>query len=1037
MDTDDLGACIVAIPDDASIPVDVEGGAHVTLTYLGDDLLSEEQVNEILDILIEVSNDYPVQGPAEVLEVDYFGDDQDAVVLTLDPDSIFDDLRSEVIGRFSDDLLDVFEEAETFPNYRPHVTLGYISDGYKIPEGYRFPESVGVAAIALWNGKDKYIYKLAPESLTHYGTPRHSGRYPWGSGEDPYQNSRSFIAYVDSLSAKGMSDKDIAAQSGVSMRELRSLRTISKQEIKNYNTAQAIKLKQKQMSNVAIGKKLGVSEAQVRKILASSEKNREDKIQATSDILKSQLKEKKFLDVGVGTEHLMGISQTQLNAALTKLKMEGYRIDKIKVEQLGTGHETQLKVLSPPGTEYGDISRNRSEIGLVGAYAQKDGKGFERIQDPVSIDPKRVAVKYGEDGGTESDGTIFLRPGVADLSLGDSHYVQARIKVGEDHYLKGMALYSDDLPKGVDVMFNTNKHNTGNKLDAMKQISDDPDYPFGSVIRQRKYTDKDGSEKLSPINIVNEEGDWQKWSKTLSSQMLSKQPVELAKQQLDLSYASKRDELNEIQSLTNPVIKKKLLQSFSDGADSSAVSLKAAALPRTATHVILPVNGMKPNEIYAPKYKNGDRVVLIRHPHGGTFEIPELIVNNRNPEGKRLVGNASVDAVGIHHTVAERLSGADFDGDTVLVIPNNRGQIKTSSPLKGLQGFDPKESYSRDYETITNTRKQAEMGNVSNLITDMTIKGATEAELARAVRHSMVVIDSEKHKLDYKQSATDNGIASLKKKYQGGANRGASTIVSLASSEQRVLNRKPRMAKDGGPIDPKTGRKVYSLTGDSYVDAKGKTQYRTTSSTKMAETDDAHALSSGKPIERVYANYANKMKALANEARKEMVGTPNLKYSPTAAKAYAPQVAKLKADLRIAQRNAPLERQAQIVANAQFRAIKKSNPDMDKDRERKIKGQVLLNARNQVGAESHKIAIDPKQWEAIQSGAVSNNMLSQIIDKADLTTIKEYATPRANNTVASGKVARMKAMVAAGYTQAEVAEALGVSPSIVSNAIKG
>lgn len=128
--------------------------------------------------------------------------------------------------------------------------------------------------------------------------------------------------------------------------------------------------------------------------------------------------------------------------------------------------------------------------------------------------------------------------------------------------------------KGVDIMFNTNKHNTGNKLDAMKSISDDPDYPFGSVIRQRKYIDKDGSEKLSPINIVNEEGDWQKWSKTLSSQMLSKQPVELAKQQLDLSYASKRDELNEIQSLTNPVIKKKLLQSFSDGADSYAVSLK-------------------------------------------------------------------------------------------------------------------------------------------------------------------------------------------------------------------------------------------------------------------------------------------------------------------------------------------------------------------------------------------------------------------------------------------------------------------------------
>ena len=48
------------------------------------------------------------------------------------------------------------------------------------------------------------------------------------------------------------------------------------------------------------------------------------------------------------------------------------------------------------------------------------------------------------------------------------------------------------------------------------------------------------------------------------------------------------------------------------------------------------------------------------------------------------------------------------------------------------------------------------MGDVSNLITDMTIKGANNDELARAVRHSMVVIDSEKHNLDVKASARDN-----------------------------------------------------------------------------------------------------------------------------------------------------------------------------------------------------------------------------------------------------------------------------------------
>ena len=28
--------------------------------------------------------------------------------------------------------------------------------------------------------------------LMHYGTPRHSGRYPWGSGENPYQRNGDF-----------------------------------------------------------------------------------------------------------------------------------------------------------------------------------------------------------------------------------------------------------------------------------------------------------------------------------------------------------------------------------------------------------------------------------------------------------------------------------------------------------------------------------------------------------------------------------------------------------------------------------------------------------------------------------------------------------------------------------------------------------------------------------------------------------------------------------------------------------------------------
>ena len=228
-------------------------------------------------------------------------------------------------------------------------------------------------------------------------------------------------------------------------------------------------------------------------------------------------------------------------------------------------------------------------------------------------------------------------------------------------------------------------------------------------------------------------------------------------------------------------MKKTLLKSFADDCDSAAGHLQAAALPRQKYQVILPITSMKDNEVYAPNYKNGETVALIRFPHGGTFEIPILKVNNKQSEAKRTLGNA-LDAVGINSKVAERLSGADFDGDTVLVIPCNSSSSKvkiTSTPqLKELENFDAKLDYAtikkgdtyyndagQPVKIMKNT--QTEMGKISNLITDMTLKGATDSELARAVKHSMVVIDAEKHKLDYKQSEIDNGISALKKKYLG------------------------------------------------------------------------------------------------------------------------------------------------------------------------------------------------------------------------------------------------------------------------------
>ena len=97
-------------------------------------------------------------------------------------------------------------------------------------------------------------------------------------------------------------------------------------------------------------------------------------------------------------------------------------------------------------------------------------------------------------------------------------------------------MYSDDMPDGADIVFNTNKHSGTPKMDVLKKIQNDPDNPFGALIKangQSHYVDADGNEKLSAINKLKEEGDWDKMSKNFSSQFLSKQPIQLIKKQLE------------------------------------------------------------------------------------------------------------------------------------------------------------------------------------------------------------------------------------------------------------------------------------------------------------------------------------------------------------------------------------------------------------------------------------------------------------------------------------------------------------------------
>lgn len=939
------------------------------------------------------------------------------------------------------------------------------------------------------------LKNIDPDFLAHYGTPRHSGRYPWGSGDDPYQNHKGFLAYVADLKKQGLSPTEIAKGLGFDSRgkqyntaDLRAKIAIANQAIKAADIARAQKLKETGMSNVAIGREMKINESSVRELLKPGVEDRNNVLAVTAGYLKNQLEKVPYLDVGAGTHHyLSGISDDKKKVALAMLKEQGYNIFYLKVRQQGTDHETNMKVLGPPGSTYKDLLARQAEIGTLTGYSEDGGRTIEPIRPPVSMDSSRVAIRYAEDGGSAKDGVIEMRRGVEDLSLLGKSYAQVRIAVDGTHYIKGMAMYSDNIPDGADLVFNTNKKRSDNKLDALKGLKDDEDTPFGSIVSQRFYTDKDGNQKQSVLNVVgtadsaNEEGRWNEWSRNFSSQMLSKQSVPLAKQQLDLSYEILRNEYDEISALTQPAVKKKLLEEFADGADSDAKHLKAAGLPRTRSQVILPINALKDNEVYAPNFDHGETVALIRHPHAGTFEIPILKVNNKNREAVRSLGQAQ-DAIGINPAVAERLSGADFDGDTVLVIPNNNGEIKSTAPLAKLKNFDTKRAYppfdgmktidggvwdEKKGEAVfppgekpNGKAKQRLMGEVSNLITDMTIRGANENEIARAAAHSMVVIDAEKHSLNYRQSEIDNGIAALRKEYQKSARGGASTLLSRAKNTATIDQRRPQkineiesinpetgekiIRKTVGPIDPTTGAKIFVPSNKGYFKIDKETGLPTdkwiAKKERVPQMDlvsDAFELSSGTTMEAVYATHANRLKKLANDARKQWLETKGDPQNKSAKVQYKAEVTSLLNKLRVAEMNAPLERKAQLIAETQVRAKLEANPGLDNADIKKLRSIEQTKARARMGAKKTRIVFTDSEWAAVQAGAVSNNVLEKMLASADMDSVRELATPRARReAMTDAKVRLAQSLLNNGYTQAEVARRLGVSTSALYDALK-
>ena len=940
------------------------------------------------------------------------------------------------------------------------------------------------------------------EVLEHYGMPRRSGRYPWGSGDEPYQHSRDFVSRVEEMRKSGFTytdpktgkkytgDNAIAKSLGYSSTDFRTVYAIAKDARRTDDVATAKRLKGKEGMNVSeIGRKMGINESSVRSLLNSDRESRMKQARDTADFLKERVDSSRhgMIDVGNGVEKELRISKEKLDQALFMLQAEGhYEVYSGRFDQVtNKGQMTTQKVLCKPGTEHKDIYQ-LDKIDTVKDYISRDdGKTFEKkFHYPESMDSKRLKIRYAEDGGVERDGLVQLRPGVPDLSLGESRYSQVRIMVDNKKYIKGMAVYGDpkDFPPGFDVIFNTNKHKDKSKLEVLKDIKSDPDNPFGSLIKdadqggQYWYTDKSGKKKLGLINKRSDEGDWTEWKDALPSQFLSKQTKSMAEKQLGIAKANKEEEFAEIMALTNPTIKKYYLNKFAQSCDSAAVHMKAAALPGQKYHVILPMTTMSDREVYAPNYADGTKLALIRYPHGGTFEIPIVTVNNKNREGIKMIGKTSVDAIGINSKVAERLSGADFDGDTVMCIPTGNGKVKVANkpPLKELEGFDnkleygtvmkigsdKKEHYYRNGNEVQIMKKtDTEMGRISNLITDMTLLGADDHEIARAVKHSMVVIDAEKHKLDYKASEKDNNISALMKKYQGKARGGASTIVSRGSGEKDVVKRQgtPKINQKGkdwyDPSRPE-GALIYRKADDAdYIVTKvnkrtGETtevvKTRTQKSTKMAETDDAMTLVSERkhPMELVYAEYANSMKAMGNKARTEMVNTGKIAYNRDAKRKYENEVESLTEKLRKAELNTVRERTANRMAAATVAAKKKAAEDAGeklKSKDIKKAGQVALTKyREEVGSIARKernIIINDKEWEAIQSGAISETTLKRILNNCDPDSLRQRAMPKESKTLTTAKVNRIKAM-SASYTIAQIADKLGISTSTVSKYLK-
>lgn len=245
--------------------------------------------------------------------------------------------------------------------------------------------------------------------LQHIGTET-SGRYPLGSGENPFQRPKTFLDNVKKLEGSGLKGKALAEALGLTTTQLRAYKAIAKAESRAADETKAQQYKDDGLSNVKIGLEMGINESSVRALLNPSAKARNDILRNTAEMIREQISKHEVIDIGAGVNVHLDMSKEKLATAVAMLEAEGYKKKYFKVAQLGTEFDTSHKTLVGPDfddkADYHRIAQNLDLIKQMDVYSQDAGKTFERIKPPKSLSPDRITILYGSEGGADRDGQV-------------------------------------------------------------------------------------------------------------------------------------------------------------------------------------------------------------------------------------------------------------------------------------------------------------------------------------------------------------------------------------------------------------------------------------------------------------------------------------------------------------------------------------------------------------------------------------------------------------------------------------------------------